>query len=1223
MNAQEERVNDNIVSMTTENQGVRHFQELLNRLYHFSTLTTNTLTLEDLEQVRRCWEEVFFTEKSAFNDDKYEDFQFVVNWFDDTAEPKTYHGLRSVSETLDTNNEILPASSTPSADSSSSLVPEHILKDIQQCVGDDTKIKSLLEEMDTCISNDNILETAEATGTLTDTNESSSTDVSCKISLINKIRTLLDEHSDLVSAIPTKSDLTERVYKWYYNDMYYREKETSANEISYDEEFRHMYIYGFTTLLASLDTSDTGKMQKLKIRRASESMVESFLSRVNVLLLYDLHAIHEFHQKVWGVVKFCFRNNEDCDEICSEIENYSVLNPIFSILKPLVRQLLDEESRSYDSSSIENSQSGNENTRQISIRQPTVTDNYNIPHLEAPINKKIEVIPVKRLIPLIEKAINLSNETIGSLRRLPKLVKIYVSLLVEEGIQPEMDPFYCNISKFADQWVNGEITAVEFYSELYSFSLIPLSRDSDDASLNNMQLRLAYMISGRELYLERQYFIKLIDAYSSLKNVYTTPDKANLYVGPIFKTWHAETVKYANLAVQGNNALQKLQEKTAFSVWKQKYKYILTLRSKADSKMLKHWFCAWKARYSTLTTELDNRLQKFEHSHLERKYFNALVLDYRFRKWETKNSGAIFAVKQVFNKWKSQADNYKCLLEQADDRNEKFLETFIWVCWKHRSLGKFKIDTLLADTEKQYTSARYLNIWKRQLHYERVKKEVEKHNKVCMEKYAFNQWQSIYKLHTRSLELQHRTSLRKLKAFFVFWKNAHKMRQLADEKHRAFVTKHCFETWLLELHFVYSLSNANVHIAQNMLDRWRLKARGNKFQKQSETKMVVIFFNIWKSKYDNVKKLNGIFSGRVQELQVGIYFEFWRRSTEDQTAKRERFEKSVKLIRENHEKSLLRRMLSTWRRKLILREREAEVETEKLHEFESERILRPEFHKWLKRCVDIRRNESSADMFYDNLLKLKYMLKLLNGYDCNLQLMELYQNHSNLKDLELLKRVMSQISLKMIKYRTDYRNADLFKARWAKISKDAFFGIWKMKFDARKSARKQKKKEQQLQQHQEDLSGDAFNRTLTSMNSYGSLRNPYIDTTDTMYSDSRLSSPLTERTAATTATKLTSWKTSSTADLLQAPNLAPDSPTSFSRISPPKLFRTPMRKVNMSLSSSAKRVRRFNLEQRVNHYRQAKKSPEKGEILRGSEDSTAPPTPTKPSRIAMLEHQRR
>ena len=324
MNVQEERVNDNIVSMTTENQGVRHFQELLNRLYHFSTLRTNTLTLEDLEQVRRCWEEVFFTEKSAFNDEKYEDFQFVVNWFDDTAEPKTYHGLRSVSETLDTNNEMLPASSTPSVDSSPSLVPERILKDIQQCVGDDTKIKSLLEEMDTCISNDNILETAEATGTLTDTNESSSTDVSCKISLTNKIRTLLDEHSDLVSAISTQSDLTERVYKWYYNDMYYREKETSANEISYDEEFRHMYIYGFTTLLASLDTSDTGKMQKLKIRRASKSMVESFLSRVNVLLLYDLHAIHEFHQKVWGVVKFCFRNNEDCDEICSEIENYSV-----------------------------------------------------------------------------------------------------------------------------------------------------------------------------------------------------------------------------------------------------------------------------------------------------------------------------------------------------------------------------------------------------------------------------------------------------------------------------------------------------------------------------------------------------------------------------------------------------------------------------------------------------------------------------------------------------------------------------------------------------------------------------------------------------------------------------------------------------------------------------------------------------------------------------------
>jgi len=1229
--------------MATENQGVLHFQELLNRLYHFSSLTTNTLTLEDLEQVKQCWEKVLFVEKSVFDDEKYEDFQFVVNWFDDTAGPKTYHGLRSALGKEIKNDEVLSVSST-SFSSSSSLVPEHILDDIQRCIGDDACINQLLEDMDVKISNDNMFNITETADAFTNTNDSSETDVSCKISLTNKIRTLLDEHSTLKSVIATKYDLIERIYKWYYNDMYYREKETSANEISSDKEFRQLYIYGFTSLLASLDTSDTGKMQKLKIRRASTSMVESFLSRSNILLLYNLHSIHQFHQKVWDVVKFCFRNNEDCEEICSEIENYSVLNPIFSILKPLVRQLLDEESRSYDSSQSTNSLSNKEIKSQVSIQHPTVTDDQEIPHIQAPLDEQMQIIPVKKLTSLMEKVINPQHENIASLRRLPKLFQIYASLLADDSIPPELDPFYCNVSKSADHWVSGDITAVEFYSELYSFSLVPSSRDSDEASLNSVNLRLAYMLAERELHIERRYFIKLIDAYSNLKKVSTIMDRGRLYLGPTFRMWHIESRRYDQLNSKSNDFLGKSLKKMTLRLWRHEYEQVFAAECKANLRILQYWLSLWKTKYGTQRSELKIRLENFETLHVERKCYKALILTYRLRKWEKNNSAGCFAGKQVFIRWKHRTDDYQKLCLQANAQRNIFLEKFAYACWKCKSLGKFKIDTLLARTEVSYTLSRYFAIWQQQFCYRAIKKVVEDHNKITMERYAFQYWQDLYKLRSRSLELQHKSSSRKVRLYFDFWKKAHNMRQLADKKHRDLITKRYFNTWILQLHFVYALSNSNVHVARCMLEKWRLEARCQKFGKRSENKRVVICFKLWKVKYSCVKESLVVSSEETLKLQIGAHFDFWRHHTEEQIVNKKKWEESAHIINVKHNTAIIRRTFSRWRERTEQSERDNEIEMEHLHRFEFERIMRPKFSLWLKRCLDIRRSEMSADVFYDNVLKLKYMLKILNEYDHNLQLMEIYQSHSNLKDLELLKRVMSQMSLKMIKYRTDYRNADLFKARWAKISKDAFFGIWKMRFDARKSARRQKQKEQQQQQQQQQqhqqkysqrsqngLSDDTFNRTLTSITSYDSLRNPYIDTSDTLYSESRLASPLTERSSATAATKLTSWKSNSTTHLMKVPSLAPESPTSFSRISPPKLFRTPMRKMNMSLSSSAKRVRRFNLEQRVNHYRQAKKSPEKesdnentnvGRPLGDSEDATAPPTPTKSSRIVILGRQR-
>ncbi|VEU21573.1 DEKNAAC102585 [Brettanomyces naardenensis] len=1099
--------------------GVEYFRGLLGKLYQLSRSTTGTLTLEDLEQVKEYWQKLLGIDVNSFQDDLYNDLTLTILWIGEGIE---YHGLKKME----------------------GPEPGELTPNLRRSMGNPLQSEAIVQQLDSLDSDD-------------------STDLSQKLSLSNKMRAVLDSHGEVVRSISARNDLVNNINTLYINDMYYRDKGDQSfaglgdsnlqsqlsqihisGPLSSDPDFNELYIYGFTKLLASLEGTDTRRIQMMKIRRAAESMVKEYSTKQRITFLYNLDVVNGFHRQIWKIAKFCFRDNVDAGDMEGIIENYSVLNPVLPILKPLLRQLLDEED------------AGGE-TRYSALSSTIQT---------------IKLIPAKKLVSLIEGVISLQKNPIPSLVHFGKLIQCYVEVLEANGNSIEDDYYYGRVSRAASSWIGKETSIIGLYSDLYSLSLVPHSgqRSIEGHVVPSEELREAYLKSIQSIRLERKYLLLWSSVFTE-ERLYDSKIASikRITRQPYFNMWKIESDKSASNVKLAVNFYDSHLISHYFLIWKQCYDQLRQLDDKADKFSLNTWFKKWSMHQEHIDQRLSEKEHQFNMVHSVRQCLTLMALNYK-----ASNSALVTIVDDVIAKlylerWRQRVVECRELELKALKFHDNSVQRLMIVRWKLESSDHFRLLCVLNCAQRKFTLGRYMALWTQQAEYSIAEGKVKLTNWRLRRAYFFNFWQTAYKLNELADKMRQKHNMRVAGRFLTRWKRGCELCQTADRFSERKLTTALLKRWRFKWRYVEASANGNAILAKQVFRVWRLTTRYQEYQNSFDTHLASGLLDVWR------QRSNRCTADMDEALQIDRFFtrsgflRFWRKQTEvtiEQKRKAVEFRK--KLVRAESVR-LLDRTWKRWERIYL----KAKHHEEKLEEVYYRQLLRgavsKAFISWQQKYGKIVQATEAADSVREGSLMMKYMLQWLGEYDRAQKLEEIYQNQLSMKDVELLRSVVSQMSLKMMKYHTDYRNADLFKVRWQKNALKAFFDIWKIRLDSR---------------HENEEADEVM---------LAPSSNPYIDF-------SGYSSPYAER-----ASRLGSLRSSSTSDLTLIP-----STTTTSISSPPRLFRTPHR-TSMTISSSAKKARRLNLEQRVNHYKQAKqRSPEKLAEAEASfgEDSASTPT---------------
>lgn len=1121
---------------------------LIDKLDALSESITDTLTVEDLDEVRELWVDILRIKNDLFDCEDFSDIQFVVN-SGNGDDAKTYHGLMDKSSDKITEGEF-------------GIYSRSVCEKIIKSMGDLSMVRNTIADV-------NDIEN------VTDSGSSS-----IKLLLFNKISLLLDEFPKVVSEISTKNDLINRVYDLYFNDLYYRQKETSPDPISSDEHFNRRYMLGFTYLLANIQSSDTRKIQEEKIMDAATAMINKYLFDSKIVLLYDIHSIHEFHQRLWQLLKSCFSDNDD---ITNSIDNYTVLNPIFPILKPLINQLLNEESARYI-----------EDEPTVTNTEPQIETNDEEIHADV-------VIPVGKMSDLIVSLANVQPSNIPSLRRIGPFIREYGGLLKQNGISLENDPFYLKLNSLARAWIAKDCSTSEFSSRLYTLSLNPKEANDDSTDLK-ME---AYLKAGCNLDVEERMLRVWKNAYYTERLFRENVDDIiKLRMISYWKAWRSITNRLSNAEEKAEERSRLNLERCSLSLWRKALRDRHKLLDLALNYETRLWFNKWRHVTEQSANTTNEKIQTFALKHHAAPLLERWVLQRRLNKSDMAHNLDLMLLKKYWNGWSKSIRFYHTELDRADNFYRLLQLRKFWNIYQEKAFKPIEKANILNQAARKFIAVKFLMIWINDLRYKKIENVVRETSANCRKQTTFHQWRSAYKLNKKIDDLEHQISHQTLSRCYSLWKKAYHMNMQADQLRRKMLLQKTFNSWFLNLRYLDVLSSGNVICATRSFQSWRLATKLKKYMNSYQRNLVLLCFNNWKRTYEEYAKNNADCAEISRYLLRKPYLIMWKRYANELKMLREKSAQFAVKKDRLESTALKRQMWQRWRHtfstskhmyeRLVLHEQEA------LNKASKRRI----FVLWRSRNQKYMSLTKTADGFYDNSLQMRYMFKWLSIYDQTLQLDEIYQNRVNIKQLELLKWVISQMSLKMIKYKTDYRNADMFKARWDKNNMNTFFALWMMKYQRREK----KKQEKNTEIHLSPAKSTHFDSGSVS-------DNPYLEGDSTITSFDEYS---TKTTALQSSDDLTSQVSSE-----ESPRM--------NRISPHKMYRTPTRiRKNLSLSSSAKRVRQLNLEQRANYYQQVKyHSPTKTDLrypeTSSSSEGGSPETPTKAlaRRMELINRQRR
>lgn len=560
----------------------------------------------------------------------------------------------------------------------------------------------------------------------------------------------------------------------------------------------------------------------------------------------------------------------------------------------------------------------------------------------------------------------------------------------------------------------------------------------------NSYYRLTKMLEVSASYNDKKVEIKTLNSWKQKLNSYDDLQGKYLFKLCVkrWNNWKSKIHSLADLNLVAINHDYKVLNKKVFDAWKKKSERNRVLFEEADefnqlrSQRLNSlssgmFFRYWYNQFDTMidgTGLLSHKLRILNDTReyfIKKKYFNTLKLmaNYQARINHVRINSIILLKEHFFNKWST---NFSLLLK-AEDFKSKQTSFFAANLLRHWC----RVTILHNTASKFYTEKRlqqYWKFWSLQLKSNKFNDPTSTTSSIKLA-VSFKEWKLRANLHN----LMKNNNWRIQKLFMKLWiqrtQKVIDLNHLSDSIIRDNLLKKYFSIWLDAEEFQRNLPLV------------------------ADSYMKKKFLMLMKDKYtENKKLLNEKLNQFLQKqnhtlvnrLPLKICFNIW------QEKNHLRFEQSAQLKVEQFNQGLVipnrkSRFLITWviaYNDIQTKKQECYGRLQVFQDYSQAKSLF--FNKWKENYSEKTHLKDLGTTFELKMLYKKYLVIWFDRYiNKSLYLNELCQEMVDQRELKRLREILSEWSMKYIKYITrNQQSCDIFTKRWETSRMKSLFELW-------------------------------------------------------------------------------------------------------------------------------------------------------------------------------------
>lgn len=1000
-----------------------------------------------------------------------------------------------------------------------------------------------------------------------DTENTQETSVSFKLSLLNRIRYILFQHHILLDGLFDEAALESVIVSHIHDDILNTTNQLLVSLSSNNPVFNLCYKECLAELLSK---------ENYTIENTAANIVNLYKHRAGVAYFFNSKLVLKFHNQMISLLTHVFRKHpETIDEITEFFTHY----PIFPILKPVYRNLFL-------------------NTITSEVRD-------EIKGLEELNDDKdlIKKLNINLLLEVLEKVTKSSDQNFDeelpvTMKWLPQIITYYCDSLKNDGIYDiENDLYITMIKKVAIRWIENIIDTKSFISQLCDLSLIPTAMPyvCQGVQFPTVHMRMALFTVKENIRLcETSFDVWKNKTFHNIQ----LNEKYEQWYSHIKKTyllkWKNKTKYYQNVEYMDISPIDVIKKSKYFIIWKENYGIFQNNNKIANMKSVSLYINYWRRQLGIFNKQRE-KADAFYRRKLLMKYLTLWISAKMCRYSDLLKKFNDKKRLMYFQFWKSTINKNKIDSIKAENFTSMKYKMKFFIKWKNAAsapLAKLKIMETLSTRPTLKT---YFNKWKLNIKLLDAEKIFGvQYNNLIIKRF-YSKWYKLKTLVDLEQQFLMKSNQGFLLLYFKTWNNTYHMNEKANSFYTVNIGQRFFKQWKLKVAEIKTNDQFQSFPLRNILKVWRLKTiyvqYSNKQNEDILRKTFVSWFEKSSSLVERLEDCEGVYP----VFKTATFFDFWKQLVGKH--------KEIDLMSEKFkgDKRQLKNTLVVKAAFESLKERHRKIqiineELNKLEDVFKKQIKKKYLTKFRIKKQSFDLNLQHAVRFYDTSIESKYFEHWLLLFDRVASFEELLLSKQDTDNVHLLMQIMSRLRLKMIKVQTDLLNANKFKKRWDRIKTKTFFDLWKLKQTSRNSPT--------------PTARAGINTSKNTIDNDFHLipeLNPYIDLAPRDRGSPEYRPPYRSRMQSVLTGGVSQYRIEQQLDTGDADQTRTSPFGSGDNLTPAK-FRTPMiRKTSSrilnssntqavgletsSIFTSAERVRKKNLEERVSRYRLLRSPP--------------------------------
>lgn len=852
-----------------------------------------------------------------------------------------------------------------------------------------------------------------------DSDDGQETSVSFKLSLLNKIRYILFEHHMMVREFFNDDEVKSHIASFIRDDIPYSTNELRVSMNSNNHVLNTCYQECLESLLLQKDYT---------IDEVAKGVFQLFKHKAGVAYFFDFNMVSKFHNQMIALLKRSFRGHDFVNE---EIEDFFRHNPILPVLKPLYRNFA------------------------LQVINNDMKDKPS--QIEKNDDKLIVKLNIELLKQILHEVTQKNNSELEdcpiTMKWFPQIIQYYSESLMSEGVtNVENDLYITMIKKAAIRWIDNEIDTGLFVAQLSDLSLIPTAMPYlfQGVLFPTVHMRMALYTVKENIRLYEKYF----DLWHACTIQKTSLEmKFDQWLNIVAKTyigkWRTKLTLKQQIKKIDTYPLRMTRLRGFYETWKLKTICLKNNEKVAELKRCKKYFLLWRTSTKSYQKQL-NMAQKYNDKILTKRFLTLWMAAKVCRFPEVLNKFAVIRRSLYFKLWILVQSELKHNVSKAAQFEKSHIFTRYFQLWKTRSASSINRLQDLKRAEYEFTLKKSFQKWKLQIHFLVFERDFQVHsNEMLLQRY-FSQWRNFKKLVDNENLALIRSNSNKLLSFFITWKRAFIMNQQATKYYEEKVTQSMMKKWKLEYYEKIVEKKCSSVFMKGLWRKWILKTTISQYEMRKYDLLLRNNFSRWFEKSITLKKRLENCEKTYPILKTASYFDFWRKVCL-KNRKDEKFADDFRRRKLEESKNLVMKWAF---RAIVAKYDKIQKSILDLHSFESfyrNRELKKYFSmlKMRKKSHDF--HVADADDFYKVITLTNYYNIWLSEFDRVSNLQDVLISKQDTDNVHLLMQILSKLQLKMMKVQTDLTNAKKFSDRWNKIKTKTFFELWKLKQSARNS----------------------------------------------------------------------------------------------------------------------------------------------------------------------------